>query len=485
MLRDPEVWNRLVVTTEQALLSTLLTAAIGLPAAYVLSQIRFPGHRIVRFVATVPLVLPTIVVALAFRQLLGDDGWLSAANEGIGTLGAILAAHAFFGVAIFVRVVAPAWSRLDVHAEEAARVLGASRRSAFRHVTLPLLLPACHRAAALVFAFAFTSFAVVLVLGTPRIDTIEVAIYRLVLDGGALPYAATLSEAQLVVTMLALGWGDALPRRAPDRRAVNRRRPLRDASSGERLVVLLVTIAIIALIVLPIAALVNETFALVGARAALSDDGGASRIAAARAVGWSLAFALQTMVIALVVGGLGGIALARVRESAVRTALALPIAVPAVMLAVAYLITFNSSGYDLRGTPLLVLIAHSVLAYPFVVRPVAYAARAIDPRLAEAAMVLGASPRRAWWQIEFRLMPRALVVGALFAFVVSLGEVGATLLLHGAAFTTAPVAIADALTSGGAQPPEEAYVLATFLLAVTVVAFVIIERVRSRDAAEF
>lgn len=82
-------------------------------------------------------------------------------------------------------------------------------------------------------------------------------------------------------------------------------------------------------------------------------------------------------------------------------------------------------------------------------------------------------------------MSRALVVGALFAFVVSLGEVGATLLLHGAAFTTAPVAIADALTSGGAQPPEEAYVLATFLLAVTVVAFVIIERVRSRDAAEF
>ncbi|MEI6136970.1 MAG: hypothetical protein WCQ48_06095, partial [Chloroflexota bacterium] len=59
VLRDPEVWNRLVVTTEQAFLSTLLAAAIGLPAAYVLSQIRFPGHRIVRFVATVPLVLPT------------------------------------------------------------------------------------------------------------------------------------------------------------------------------------------------------------------------------------------------------------------------------------------------------------------------------------------------------------------------------------------------------------------------------------------
>ena len=83
---------------------------------------------------TVPFVLPTVVVGLAFRALL-PAAW-------VGTLGAILLAHVFFNYAVVVRVVGGLWGQLDPRYEQAARTLGASPWRAFRTVTWPLLRPA-------------------------------------------------------------------------------------------------------------------------------------------------------------------------------------------------------------------------------------------------------------------------------------------------------------------------------------------------------
>ena len=168
-----------------------------------------------------------------------------------------------------------------------------------------------------------------------------------------------------------------------------------------------------------------------------------------------------------------------------RSALILPIAVPPVVLVLAYYATFDRDEYNLRGTALLVLLAHVMIAYPLVLRVVVRAARAVDPRLAEAAAVLGATPRQAWRRIDLPLVSRALIIGALFAFVVSLGELGATILLRRPTYTTAPVAILDGLSAGTPESVAQALALAAVLMTLTVVAFLFIERVGSRDAGEY
>ena len=84
-------------TAWQALASTALTIVVALPAAYVLGRYRFRGRSLVSALVVVPFVLPTVVVALAFVAILPDGverGW-----------GAILVAHAFFNVAVVVRIV--------------------------------------------------------------------------------------------------------------------------------------------------------------------------------------------------------------------------------------------------------------------------------------------------------------------------------------------------------------------------------------------
>ena len=257
---------RLLATVGQAALSTLLALAIGLPAAYVFAQIRFPGRGLVRFIATLPLVLPTIVIAIAFEEYIGPDCWLEALVAGAGlpplnlpgTLWAVVLAHAFVGVAIVIQPVADAWAHLDREQEEAARLLGATRLEVFREITWPLLRRAVTSATVLSFMFAFTSFAIVLILGAVQYETLEVSIFRLALQPGPPTQAALLSLLQFGTAVIVL-----LPS-APPRAdtAVRRReeagRTLRRSSWSARFLTLVVIFCIAALIVAPLASLAYE-----------------------------------------------------------------------------------------------------------------------------------------------------------------------------------------------------------------------------------
>ncbi|MCH6551033.1 MAG: ABC transporter permease subunit [Planctomycetes bacterium] len=216
------------------------------------------------------------------------------------------------------------------------------------------------------------------------------------------------------------------------------------------------------------------------------DTGRFSYIAPLDAVRWSLTFAIGSTLIAVLIGGSAGMALARSRGrwlALVDGALMLPLGIPAIVLGLGFLLTFNSGWYDLRGSIWLVLIAHALIAYPFVLRAVLAVARSIDPHLPEAARLLGASPWRVFRHIELPILARALLVGAVFAFVISLGEFGATLLLRRQAFATVPIAIFEALGRPGGL--GQALAMSTLLMTVTAGAIWSIERFRFREIGEF
>ena len=213
--RDTDLGRLLLASAGQALLSTLLTLAAGLPVAWIFATYRFPGKELLRALLMIPFVLPTVVVGSGFASLLGSGGLLEklagllTGSPGMHlsimrTLPAVLLAHVFYNVSIVVRIVGGAWSAIDPRLGEAARVLGAGRRASFGRVTLRLLLPSLAASAMLVFAFCFSSFGVILILGGPRISTLETEIYRQAIYMFDLPAAALLSVVQLVVTAAAM-----------------------------------------------------------------------------------------------------------------------------------------------------------------------------------------------------------------------------------------------------------------------------------------
>ena len=251
-----------------------------------------------------------------------------------------------------------------------------------------------------------------------------------------------------------------------------RRRP----RGRERLAVAAVLAAAATGLGLPLAVLVQRSR---GAWHALFDETPALLVTPWHAAVNSLLFATAATAIALAVGGLTAVALARLRPGAVDALVLLPLGVSAVMLGFGFLITFDEPPIDFRSSWWLVPVAQSLVAAPFVVRIVAPSLRAIDPRLHEAAAVLGASPPRAWREIDLPLAARAFGTAAGFAFAIALGEFGATVFLARADRPTLPVAIFRFLGRAGAENQSLAAALAVTLAGLAVIAALVAERAAS------
>lgn len=479
-------------TLWQAAASTVLTVVLALPAAQVLARVEFRGRRLVQALVVVPFVLPTVVVGAAFLALLGPQSPIGLHLQ--GSAWAILLAHAFFNLAVVVRTVGGLWEGLDPRAEEAARTLGASRWRAFTSVTLPALRPAIASAAAITFLFTFTSFGVVRILGGAGRSTIEVEIYRQTADLLDLPVASVLALLQLGAVGAMLVVQDRMERRraatAVALRPAARRRP---ATRRERWWLAGNLAGLAVFLGVPLATLVERSFRTGGGDHGLSAWralGDASRgsglfVAPTEAVVNSLRFALVATIVAVTLGGLAAAALARARGRVARfldAVLLLPLGTSAVTVGFGFLIALDEP-VDLRASPALVPLAQAVVALPFVVRTMTPVLRSIDPRLREAAAVLGASPGRTWRAIDLPLVRRAVLIAAGFAFAISLGEFGATTVIARADAPTVPVTIARLLGRPGPLNTGQAFALSTVLMVLTASSVLIVDRWRPRGGS--
>jgi len=474
-------------TVWQALASTALTVLVALPAAYVLGRYSFPGRSVVWAVVTVPFVLPTVVVALAFLAVLPEGlqrGWA-----------AILIAHVFFNVAVVVRVVGTFWARLDPRVNEAAATLGAGPFRRAREVTLPLLAPALSAAAAIVFLFSFTSFGIVLILGGPSYSTLETEIYNQAVRIFDLRAAAVLSLVQLACVALAVVTTTRLERRLAVRGQLRAEQDVvgRPRTLGEKAVVASSLGGLALFLGIPLAALVERSLAVGGGHSFEAYRALTQPTASLLATPWeavinSLLYATAATAIAVTVGGLAAFAIAGShtrRTRALDGLLMLPLGASAVMLGFGFVIAFDRTPIDFRSAPWIVPVVQALVAIPFVVRIVVPTLRAVDQRQREAAALLGATPARVWREVDLPIALRALTVAAGFAFAISLGEFGATVFLARPDRPTLPVAIYRFLGRPGQLNAAEAYALAVILMALTALAVFLVERVRVRRLGWF
>jgi thiamine transport system permease protein len=524
---DVAGWLRLTVssyfrgvlwfTVWQAALSTILTLALAFPGAYVLARYRFWGKSLVRAVVTVPFVLPTVVVATAFTALIGPRGllnsWLQdALNLSSGpiqlsqTVWIILLAHVFYNYSVALRLISTYWASLSPDLTEAAQMLGASRWRAFRHITLPSLRPVIFSAAVLVFIYTFTSFGVIIILGGPQFATIEVEIYRQALNLFNLPVAAGLSLWQIVFTFFLMWFytrrqGGAPPARI-GRRETNER-PIQ--TTADRVIVAGVVGAMLLLIGAPLVALASRSVrgptgpSLIYYRELFSNSRDSLFfVPPAEAIANSLGFALVAMTLAVLLGVLSAQLLSSwerppdeprdARSTVARLLdplLMLPLATSAVTLGLGYIIALDRPPLNLRSSLILVPIAHALVAIPFVLRSVLPAMRNLRPSWREAAMMLGAGEWQVWRRVTWPLLRSAVLVGAVFAFTISMGEFGATVFIARPQTPTMPVAIFRFLGQPGALNYGQAVAMSTLLMLVCIVGFVVIERFRTGNEGEF
>jgi thiamine transport system permease protein len=189
VLTDRIYLKVITFTVSQAFISALVTLVIAFPGAYLLSKYKFPGRSMILAASTVPFVLPSLVLAVGFLGIFGAqgtlNGWIEWINGQLGfslplidilyTKRVIILAHVFFNFPIALRIIHSRYSNIDMNLENAARSMGAGRLRTFFMITLPQMRYSILSSFSLVFTFCLLSLGVILVIGGLN-HTLEVEI---------------------------------------------------------------------------------------------------------------------------------------------------------------------------------------------------------------------------------------------------------------------------------------------------------------------
>jgi molybdate transport system permease protein len=211
-LAEPGVVAALRLSLVTSTVATLVCLALGVPLAWLLARVEFPGRRLVRALVTVPLVLPPVVGGIALLLALGRRGllgqWLDS-TFGIAlpfTTAGVVIAESFVALPFLVIAVEGALRGADTRYEEAASTLGATRWISFTHVTLPLVAPGIAAGAVLCWARALGEFGATITFAGnfPGVtQTMPLAVYE-TMESGDLEGAVVLSLILLAVSVTIL-----------------------------------------------------------------------------------------------------------------------------------------------------------------------------------------------------------------------------------------------------------------------------------------
>ncbi|MER7571791.1 ABC transporter permease [Streptomyces sp. NPDC126514] len=211
-LTSPEVWDALRLSLFCATAATALSLFLGVPLAWLLARTDFPGRGLVRALVTLPLVLPPVVGGVALLLALGRNGvvgqWLDS-WFGVTlpfTTAGVVVAETFVAMPFLVISVEGTLRAADPRYEEAATTLGASRFTAFRRVTLPLIAPGIAAGAVLAWARALGEFGATITFAgnfPGRTQTMPLSVYLALQSDPAAAIALSLVLLAVSITVLA------------------------------------------------------------------------------------------------------------------------------------------------------------------------------------------------------------------------------------------------------------------------------------------
>ncbi|MEY3677248.1 MAG: hypothetical protein RL351_475 [Actinomycetota bacterium] len=480
---EPATLKAIWFTIWQAALSTAIALLIGIPGAYVLYRKQFFGQRFIRALITVPLVLPTIVVAIVFASFRAEHSIYQQVGLGFffeNSVYWIIAAHVFVNYSLVVRTLGGVWATMDNETEEAAALAGAGRLRTTLAITLPQLKPAIVSAAALTFLFCSSSYGIILILGGGLVESVETQIATAALQFLDLNKAAALALLQTAITVIAFSISETIAKHPIGIEQVHEssRKPRLDSRDWPAIAV--TGVAVIGLISMPIIVLLAKAFTFDGglglqnfANLAGRGDRELLNISVWQATLNTLRNVAISATIAVALGSLVSYLLSRTHRTrrakfsnrTLDLLFLIPVGISSVVLGFGYLITFGGGPLPLRSSWLVVPIVQALMALPLVIRLIYPALISIGADHREAAALAGANSRQTWWHIESGIIRNVILTAIGFALIAGIGEFGAASLLAYGDQATLPTVL-YALIS---RPGETNYGMAMAVCAILIV----------------
>ena len=473
-------------------IATITTTLISVPFAFALARLPVPGKAVILALAAMPLVLPSFVSAYAIVLLLGRAGivtqWLNSWGIGFGSIYGAGGIVLVYTLTLYPYVLLPTMAgfrAVDVSVEEAAQSLGSSPRRTLWTVTLPIVIPSILAGGLLVFIETLENFGVPFVLAEDM-PIFAVEAFKLFIGETAPnPSSAGVLGVLLILTTAAV--------LLIQRRYLSARRfatgtraapPILKVGLGLRIaaavycwtVVLLALVPFFAIVVLSFmefrGPVLHPNFSLDNFRILFDRS--------MRPLINTLLFATLAAMAVTLVGVPIAYVVTRVR-STLATVLdvvaTLPFAIAGTVLAIGFVVSFNSGWLILTGGPLIMVLAYTVRKVPFAVRSSSAILHQIDPSLEEASISLGRSPLQTFGRILVPLMLGGILSGFVLTWVTVASELSATVVLYSGQWRTLTVVMFQALESGGGGVATAA---ASTLIVVTLLPIALLYRLVRR-----
>jgi thiamine transport system permease protein len=469
LLRTETIRNVVWFTTWQSLVSTAFALVIALPLAFVTANFKFKAQRLTTSLVSVPFILPSIVVGVAFLQILP--------NSFHRTAFALILAHTYFNFGFTSRLITARWLQIHPHLDDAARTLGASPLRLFTTVTLPLLSKAITNAALIVFTLCFTSYGVVRILGGPSRSTLETEIYFRAIQLGDVSGAMLLSALQILIIVSLF----VVTTRASRNRFEQSTRPTisRQKSLQTRKQKFIATTIISIATVFAIVPLLAIAFKSINTNSKFTTTAWRTIFTSpeiSHSLIKTLTYAVIAMTLATLLGLLSACSVAYNNNFRLISGLTtLPIVISAVSIGLGIIITFDTKPFDWRGTQFMLPLAHALVALPLAMRVILPVLQAIPDSLRQASSVLGASPQQTWLNIDLKIIRRAVISVAAISAAVSIGEFGASSFLARRGAETLPITISRLLSRPGDSLQSQAFALATLLAIFSLITIFVID----------
>ncbi|MEO4053703.1 iron ABC transporter permease [Solibacillus sp. CAU 1738] len=456
------LWNSLYISV----ISVITCAIVGVAMAFLLERYNFPGRRLLSVLVLIPMALPPLVGVLSFTFLYGESGIFPRALQHLFQLDSVpfslkgvwgvIVVHTFTMYTYFYLTASAAIKGLDPSLEEAATSLGASRFRVWRKIILPMLTPSIIASSLLVFMVSMASYTAPLMFGVERTMTMQIYLAR---TNGNLDMAATQSTILSVVSitfLLIMRWYQNrrnyqnLSKGVSVHRSEVTSKPLKYFS-------VFLSFSGTLILILPILVLVLISFSKDGAwtiqilpteytldhyKALFTDE------KTWRPIWNSLKMGFVATIGNIIFGVAAAYAMVRLNfkgKTLLDVLITIPWALPGTVVAVNLIAAFSTESVFtfnqvLIGTFWILPLAYFIRHLPLVFRSTSASLMQLDQSVEEASRSLGAG----WWhtfrKIVIPLTLSGILAGTLLAFVQSIGEFVASILLYST--STIPLSVA-------------------------------------------
>ncbi len=510
LFHDASIISSIIFSFWEAIISVILSLLVGLPIAYIITKYEFRGKNALIALMMIPFILPGVVVAYAILTLYGINGFVTQIIKflfgyelvlGQGLTG-IFIAHVFYNAPLAALIISSVWKRIDPELEYAADVLGSTGAHKFFRLILPLISPGIFSAALIIFIFCFTSFEIIVILGGAVYRTMEVEIYTLYLAFFDFNRAAALSIIQLliiaIVTFVYLRVLEGITEgRKIGRTEIIEARKLfssyKDLLNPKKLILFIYLVSfslfmITPLIIVFIASIIDpvtKRISFVGWSTLFSNAyntflGAPPIVAPINTITYSII--ASTLVFAISIASARFLHGKKFISLIYGVLIFIPVATSRITLGLGMIAAFGSTGILSIDPRPLIIIAHTIIAYPFATRTILNGYSKIDPDLLNISDVLGASNRSKFLKVELPLLKPSLATSLVLAFAISAGEFAATNLLYRSKYATLTVFLFLMI---GARKFLVAGAAASLLSIITFIAFFIIARMGEDISSSF